>query len=52
MDVDCEIDQDLLSKFSCMGTTDRDILVSELQKLLDFQLNPTGCEFFLEMTNW
>lgn len=52
MDVDCDFDQDLLSKFSCMGTTDRDVLVNELQKLLDFQLNPAGCAFFLEMTNW
>lgn len=52
MDVDCELDGDLLTKFSCLGTTDHDVLISELQKLLDFQLNPTGCAFFLDMTNW
>ncbi|XP_015768611.1 PREDICTED: uncharacterized protein C6orf106 homolog [Acropora digitifera] len=52
MDVDCDFDSDLLSKFSCLGTTDRDVLINELQRLLDFQLNPTGCAFFLDMTNW
>ena len=52
MDVDCELDGDLLTKFNCLGTTDHDVLISELQRLLDFQLNPTGCAFFLDMTNW
>lgn len=52
MDVDCELDSDLLTKFSCLGTTDRDVLINELQRLLDFQLNPSGCAFFLDMTNW
>ena len=50
MDVDCELDSDLLTKFSCPGTTDRDVLINELQRLLDFQLNPSGCAFFLDMT--
>ena len=52
MDVDCELDSDLLTKFNCLGTTDRDVLINELQRLLDFQLNPSGCAFFLDMTNW
>lgn len=52
MDVDCELDNDLLTKFNCLGTTDRDVLINELQRLLDFQLNPSGCAFFLDMTNW
>lgn len=52
MDVDCELDGDLLTKFSCLGTTDHDVLINELQRLLDFQLNPSGCAFFLDMTNW
>uniref|UniRef100_UPI0035900666 protein ILRUN n=2 Tax=Myxine glutinosa TaxID=7769 RepID=UPI0035900666 len=52
MDVDMDIDQELMQKFSCMGTTDKDVLISEFQKLLGFQLNPAGCAFFLDMANW
>ncbi|XP_063320743.1 protein ILRUN-like isoform X2 [Pelmatolapia mariae] len=47
-----DLDQELMQKFSCMGTTDKDILISEFQRLLGFQLNPAGCAFFLDMTNW
>ncbi|XP_028309038.1 uncharacterized protein C6orf106 homolog [Gouania willdenowi] len=50
--MDLDLDQDLMQKFSCMGTTDKDILISEFQRLLGFQLNPAGCAFFLDMTNW
>jgi hypothetical protein len=28
------------------------VLISEFQRLLGFQLNPAGCAFFLDMTNW
>lgn len=52
MDLDLDLDQELMQKFSCMGTTDKDILISEFQRLLGFQLNPAGCAFFLDMTNW
>ena len=52
MDVDSELDEAFMSKFSSLGTTDRDVLVTELQRLLDFQLNHAGCIFFLDMTNW
>ena len=45
-------DQDLLTKFSCMGTQDRDVLVSDLHDILGAQLSREGCVFFLEMTNW
>ncbi|EDL96899.1 rCG60710, isoform CRA_a [Rattus norvegicus] len=41
-----------MQKFSCLGTTDKDVLISEFQRLLGFQLNPAGCAFFLDMTNW
>ncbi|XP_061908010.1 protein ILRUN-like [Entelurus aequoreus] len=50
--MDLDVDQELMQKFSCMGTTDKDILISEFQRLLGFQLNPAGCAFFLDMTNW
>ena len=45
-------DQDLLTKFSCMGTQDRDVLVNDLHEILGSQLSREGCVFFLEMTNW
>ncbi|CAB1433073.1 unnamed protein product [Pleuronectes platessa] len=52
MELDLDLDQELMQKFSCMGTTDKDILIAEFQRLLGFQLNPAGCAFFLDMTNW
>ncbi|CAL8336249.1 unnamed protein product [Lota lota] len=50
--MDMDVDAELMQKFSCMGTTDKDVLISEFQRLLGFQLNPAGCAFFLDMTNW
>ncbi|KAK1801949.1 hypothetical protein P4O66_022584 [Electrophorus voltai] len=50
--METDIDPELMQKFSCMGTTDKDILITEFQRLLGFQLNPAGCAFFLDMTNW
>ena len=50
--VDMDIDQCLIGKFSSLGTTDKDVLIGEFRKLLGFQLNAAGCEFFLDMTNW
>ncbi|XP_038051913.1 protein ILRUN-like [Patiria miniata] len=52
MDVDMELDSDLMTKFSSLGTTDRDVLVGEFQKLAGNNLNPTACAFFLDMNNW
>ena len=49
---DMDVDAELMQKFSCMGTTDKDVLISEFQRLLGFLLNPAGCAFFLDMTNW
>ena len=39
-------------RFSCLATTDRDVLVGELHSLLGAQLSREGCEFFLEIGNW
>uniref|UniRef100_A0A8C7U897 Protein ILRUN n=1 Tax=Oncorhynchus mykiss TaxID=8022 RepID=A0A8C7U897_ONCMY len=50
--MELDLDPELMQKFSCMGTTDKDILIAEFQRLLGFQLNPAGCAFFLDMTNW
>ncbi|XP_014671654.1 PREDICTED: uncharacterized protein C6orf106 homolog [Priapulus caudatus] len=52
MDVDGDVDQQLLQQFSSLGTTDKDVLIAEFQKLLGHQLNPAGCAFFLDMNNW
>ncbi|XP_069094935.1 protein ILRUN isoform X5 [Pleurodeles waltl] len=50
--MDVDLDPELMQKFSCLGTTDKDVLIGEFQRLLGFQLNPAGCAFFLDMTNW
>lgn len=47
-----DIEQSLLQQFSCMGTTDKDELVQQLQKLLGPQLNYSTAAFFLDMNNW
>lgn len=52
MDVDSDLDGKLLQQFSSMGTTDREVLISEFQKLLGNTLNPDSCAFFLDMNNW
>jgi len=52
MDIDNDIDQMLLQQFSCMNTTDRDVLISQFQKLLGNQINAATCTFFLDMNNW
>ncbi|XP_071955952.1 protein ILRUN-like isoform X2 [Antedon mediterranea] len=51
MDVDMDLDQDFMNKFSSMGTTDRDVLISEFQRLSG-NSNPNACAFFLDMNNW
>ncbi len=52
MDVDNDLDGNLLQQFSSMGTTDRDVLIAEFQKLLGNKLNHSSCAFFLDMNNW
>ncbi|XP_020288242.1 uncharacterized protein C6orf106 homolog [Pseudomyrmex gracilis] len=53
MDLNNDLDQHLLHQFSCLGTTDKDDLVKQLQKLLaGSHLNEATAEFFLDMNNW
>ncbi|CAG9818298.1 unnamed protein product [Phaedon cochleariae] len=47
-----DIEQSFLQQFSCMGTTDKDELVRQLQKLLGSHLNYSTATFFLDMNNW
>lgn len=51
MEVD-DVEQNLLQQFSCMGTTDRDVLISQLRKLVGEDVNETTASFFLDMNNW
>jgi len=52
MDVDNDVDGSLLQQLASLGTTDKEVLIAEFQKLLGNQLNPAGCAFFLDMNNW
>ncbi|KAJ9584172.1 hypothetical protein L9F63_021469 [Diploptera punctata] len=52
MDADNEVDQTLLQQFSCMGTTDKDELINQLQILVGHNLNEAAAAFFLDMNNW
>ena len=47
-----ELDIDLLSKFRCLGTEDRDVLIEDFHSLLSGQMSRQECAFFLEMSNW
>ena len=51
MEVD-DIESNLLQQFSCMGTTDHDVLISQLKKLVGEDVNETTASFFLDMNNW
>lgn len=47
-----DLEQSLLQQFSCLGTTDKDDLVRQLQKFIGNSLNETTASFFLDMNNW
>lgn len=47
-----DLEQSLLQQFSCLGTTDKEELVKQLQRLLGSQLNESAASFFLDMNNW
>lgn len=47
-----DIDTSFLQQFSCLGTTDHEELISQLQKVMGNQLNQTTARFFLDMNNW
>lgn len=49
-----DAEQSLLQQFSCMGTTDKEDLIQQLQKLLGSpsHLSNSKAAFFLDMNNW
>ncbi|RCN51015.1 hypothetical protein ANCCAN_02802 [Ancylostoma caninum] len=52
MDTD-DIDNMLIRQLSCLGTSDKEVLVKQFQSILgDVTLSPELCAFFLDMSNW
>ncbi|XP_037071007.1 protein ILRUN-like [Pollicipes pollicipes] len=49
---DADVDSTLLQQFSCMGTTDRDVLISQFYKLVGDGANDRDAAFYLDMNNW
>lgn len=47
-----DITSDLLQKFSCMNTNDREVLIQQFKKLLGDRSATTNVEFWLDMNNW
>lgn len=47
-----DIDMSFLLQFSCLGTTDHDELIQQLQKIMGNQLTDATARFFLDMNNW
>lgn len=52
MEMEDDMEVGLVQQFSCLGTTDKDVLVAQLQKLVGPQLNTSAAHFFLDMNNW
>ncbi|XP_045600869.1 protein ILRUN isoform X2 [Procambarus clarkii] len=52
MEVDEDLEAGLLRQFNCMLTTDKEVLVKELQTLVGAHLNEHSARFYLEMTDW
>lgn len=52
MEVDEDMEAGLLRQFNCMLTTDKEVLVKELQSLVGEHLNEHTARFYLEMNDW
>ncbi|CAL4160420.1 unnamed protein product, partial [Meganyctiphanes norvegica] len=52
MEVDEDLEAGLLRQFNCMGTTDKEVLIKELQGLVGSHLNEHSARFYLDMTDW
>lgn len=46
-----DLEQQFLTQFSCLGTSEKDDLIHEFQNIGD-ERNQATAEFFLEMNNW
>ena len=47
-----DLTADLLQKFSCMNTTDKDVLIEQLKRLLGEHITDESAVFWLDMNNW
>ncbi|CAG2116080.1 unnamed protein product, partial [Medioppia subpectinata] len=47
-----DLTAELLQRFSCMNTTDRDVLVNQLKLLLGEHVTDDSAHFWLDMNNW
>ena len=47
-----DITSDLLQKFSCMNTNDREVLIQQFKVLLGEKCSESNAEFWLDMNNW
>lgn len=54
MEVDEEIEADLLRQFNCLNTSDKDVLIKELQGLLGrgSNISEQSARFYLDMADW
>jgi len=52
METEDDMEVGLVQQFSCLGTTDKEVLIAQLQKLVGPQLNNSAAQFFLDMNNW
>lgn len=44
--------EDVMRRFTVLGTSDKDALISQFQALVGNEARQFVCEFFLEMANW
>ncbi|KAF2367035.1 Next to BRCA1 central domain [Trinorchestia longiramus] len=54
MEVDDEVEADLLRQFNCLNTSDKEVLIRELQGLLgkNSELSEQSARFYLDMADW
>jgi len=43
---------EICQQLSCLGTTDKEVLVSQLQVLIGPRINSSAAHFFLDMNSW
>lgn len=48
MDMHMDLDPKLIQKFNCLGTTDKNVLISKI----GFQLSMASCACFLDEISW
>ena len=54
MEVDDDIEANLLRQFNCLNTSDKDVLIKEMQRLLGLNTNisENAARFYLDMADW